>query len=59
MALDAAESSVDEDIYNIYKASQPKEFSDNCSDTLRPRTATDLLCDHRGAEGLDVLHEGP
>ena len=56
MALDAAESSVDEDIYNIYKASQPKEFSDNCSDTLRPRTAADhLLCDRQEAMGLDVL----
>ena len=55
MALDAAESCVDEDIYNIYKASQPKEFSDNCSDTLRPRTAADLLCDRQEAMGLDVL----
>ena len=31
------------------------EFSDNCSDTLRPRTAADLLCDRQEAMGLDVL----
>ena len=42
MALDAAESSVDEDIYNIYKASQPKEFSDNCS-SLQEKLVTIAL----------------
>ena len=31
------------------------EFSDNYSDTLRPRTAADLLCDRQEAMGLDVL----
>ena len=56
MALDAAESSVDEDIYNIYKASQPKEFSDNCS-SLREKLVTIALRNGWAGNVNDIIPE--
>ena len=56
MALDAAESCVDEDIYNIYKASQPQEFSDNCS-SLRAKLITIALRNGWTGNVNDIIPE--